>query len=339
MRKEQIKSIDFIKGICALGVLLFHFECHYTSRTLTFISNYFDGGSLVTVFLIVSGALLWYHNADHLELKSYYIKRWKAIYPMFYLAYVPFWALNVLRHGAVFYNGSPFAYLYSFLAIDGYVSLRTTTYTLVGEWFLGAIIVLYILFPLLRWCFSKNRWLTFVGVAALYVLFYDKPITNASGYWTISSCLVSFCFGMLFMEYRKQIMSLPGILAAAVGYVLVAIVGIPVSANAKYHLEGLCLFILLFAAGEKIMARPRLEPMFRKLSKLSYPVFLVHHVILLVILQIWQPVPMWQIAVLAVLTIAVILVASQVLVMVTKFVMTGFEKIWSKRKTKCVLEK
>ena len=330
MRKEQIKSIDFIKGICALGVLLFHFEGHYTARYLSFFSKYFNGGILVTVFFMVSGALLWYHYADRLNLKDYALKRWKGIYPMYYIAFIPCWLLNVWRHGSFLYEGSGWAYLYTLLGIDGYLAFNTNTYHIVGEWFLGAIILMYLLFPVIRWAFLKSKWATVAGALALYVGFYGKTITNVMEFWTVSSCLISFCLGLLFMEYRKQIISLPGILVAAVGYILLNVVRIPMDSNAAYHVSGICLFILLFALGEKIMARPRLEPIFQVLSRLSYPIFLVHHVILQVIILIWQPKPMWQIAVLVVLTIGVVLLVSKVLAVITKFVVTGFEKNWSK---------
>ena len=339
MRKEQIKSIDFIKAVCALGVLLFHFEVHYTGRELTFIRDYFNGSMLVTVFFIVSGALLWYHYADGLDLKEYYIKRWKGIYPMYYIAFLPCWLMNVLRHGSFLYAGV-FAYLYTLLGIDGYVALRTDTYHIVGEWFLGAIIVMYLLFPLIRWLFRKNQWATILGALLLYVVFYDRPITNAIGFWTLSSCLISFCLGLLFMEHRKKIMTLPGILAAAAGYILICVVKVPVHENARWHLLGACVFILLFALGEKVMARPRLNRIFTELSELSYPVFLVHHVILQVIQLFWQPAIWWQILLLEAVTVAVVLVAAKVLTVITKFVVTNFGKIPFKRaNTKHVLEK
>lgn len=320
MRKEQIKSIDFIKSICALGVVLFHFECHYTSRHLTFITNYFDSGAVVTVFFMVSGALLQYHYAQQMNLKEYYIKRWKAIYPMYYIAYIPCWMLNVVRHGSFTYAGSPFAYLYTLLGIDGYLATQTNTYHIVGEWFLGAIIVMYLLFPLIRWLFGKNKWVTVLGALALYLIFYNKPITHNSGFCTISSCLISFCLGMLFIEYRKQIMIRPVVLVDALGYVLLGVVRLKMSLNASLHLLGICLFILLFALGEKIMEKPLLCKGFTELSKLSYPVFLIHHVMLQMILLIWQPEPWWQILLLQVFTVAVILVAAKILALVTSWI-------------------
>ena len=331
MRKEQIKSIDFIKGICALGVLLFHFEGHYTARYLSFFDHYFNGGTLVTVFFVVSGALLWYHYGDGLNLKDYAIKRWKGIYPMYYIAFIPCWLLNVWRYRSFLYEGSAFAYIYTLLGMDGYLAFNTNTYHIVGEWFLGAIILMYLLFPAIRWAFLKNKWITVVGALALYLGFYGKTVTNVMEFWTISSCLISFCLGPLFMEYRKKLISMPGILASAVGYILLNVVRIPVDSNAALHLSGVCLFILLFALGEKIMARPRLEPMFRTLSRLSYPIFLVHHVIVQVVLMIWQPVPLWQIAALMVLTVAVVLAVSKVLAVITEFVVTGCEKRRSQR--------
>ena len=340
MRKEQIKSIDFIKGMCALGVVMFHFEDHYTARHLSFFSNYFNGGALVTVFFMVSGALLWHHYAQRLNLKEYAIKRWKGIYPMYYLAFLPCWLLKVWQEGSFLYGGSAFAYLYTLLGMDGYLVYNTNTYHIVGEWFLGAIILMYLLFPLIRWAFLKNKWVTVVGALMLYLVFYGKTITNASPFWTVSSCLISFCMGILFMEYKSKIISLPGLLLAAMGYVLLNVVKIPLHANAAYHLSGICLFILLYALGEKTIVQPPLEKIFRALSRLSYPIFLVHHVILRVILLFWQPEPLWQIGLLALLTIGVVLLASIVLALITKFVVTWFEKIWSKGiKTNYVLEK
>lgn len=326
MRKEQIKSIDFIKSICALGVFLFHFECHYTSRSLTFVTNYFDSGAVVTVFFMVSGALLQYHYAQRLNLKEYYIKRWKAIYPMYYIAFIPCWMLYVLRHRSFTYAGSPFAYLYTLLGIDGYLALRTSTYHIVGEWFLGAIIVMYLLFPAIRWLFAKNKWATIVGALALYLIFYDKPITHNTPFCTISSCLISFCLGMLFIEYRKKIMTLPVILVAALGYVLLGVVRLPMPLNAALHLMGICLFILLFALGERIMEKSLPCKVFTELGKLSYPVFLIHHVMLQMVLLIWQPEPWWQIVLLLIFTIAVILVAAKVLAQVTGWIVARLGK-------------
>lgn len=340
MRKEKIKSIDFIKGICAIGILLFHFESHYTSRALTFVSNYFDAGAVVTVFFMVSGALLQYHYSQKLDLKEYYIKRWKGIYPMFYLAYIPCWILNVLRHGAVLYNGPASSYLYTFLGIDGYLAQRVDTYYILGEWFLGAIIALYLVYPLLRWLFVKNKWVAVAGALALYLVFYDQPITNANAFWSISSCLISFTLGMFLLEFRKQIVTLPAVSLAALGYILLSVLRVPMPVNAGRHLLGICLFVLLFALGEKVMARPRLERVFVELGKLSYPIFLVHHVILWAVLQIWQPVAWWQIGLLAALVVAVVLVVAKVLAIITNFVLTKFQLIWSKgRNNKPVLEK
>lgn len=330
MRKEQIKSIDFIKTICALGVFLVHFEDHYAARPLYFFGRYFNGGMLVTVFFIVSGGLLWYHYSDNLELKRYYVKRWKGIFPMYYIAFIPVWLINVVRHGSFLYEGPAYAYVYTLLGMDGYLAFTTETYHIVGEWFLGAIIVMYLLFPMIRWSFHKNKWALVAGTVLLYMVFYDKPITNTSGFWTISSCLVSFCLGLLFMEYRKSIISLPGVLVAAMGYVLLCVVGVSLPHNALWHILGACMFILLFALGEIVMERPWVNRLFRELSRLSYPVFLTHHVILQVFLMIWQPTVWWQIGLYAVLIIVVVLFVSQMLAMITKFVMKELGKCCAK---------
>lgn len=67
MRLKKILAIDFIRVICALGVIVYHFSCHLNNtRFLPFYSfvNGDWGDVFVTIFFMLSGrnALLRYSN-------------------------------------------------------------------------------------------------------------------------------------------------------------------------------------------------------------------------------------------------------------------------------------
>lgn len=176
---------------------------------LTWLKGYANGnvGSfLVTIFFAVSGALLHYHYADHPSLSGYYIKRWRGIYPMFYLGYLYFLVIKTCDNRTPFYRGGAWRYVFTLLGMDGYLEPRVSTYYIIGEWFLGAIIILYLLYPAVLWIFKKSKMAAYVGTVLLYAAFYGKTITSANAFWTVSSCLLSFVFGIAFMKRTDTIL-------------------------------------------------------------------------------------------------------------------------------------
>ena len=91
MKKQEIKSFHFIKAICAIGIIIFHFSCYLENtnfRPFYYFKNGNWGYTFVTIFFIVSGGLLYHNYSDKMNIKTYYKKRWKSIFPMFYLAYI-----------------------------------------------------------------------------------------------------------------------------------------------------------------------------------------------------------------------------------------------------------
>lgn len=293
MKKPLIPAVSFIKALCAMGVVCSHFFTRMvnmdTRNILSFLNGHW-GNAVVQTFLVVSGFLLHYHYSDHLELKTYAVKRWRGIFPMFYIAYLYFMFGKVCDNRSIFYYRNPWAYLFTLLGIDGYVMDRLPTYYLVGEWFLGPILIMYILYPLLRKAFAKRAPLSFAAVAMVYVLFYDKPITSTVGIWTLSSCLVSFAFGMLCCRYREVLLGKLGIAAAAVVFITLLTVPMPYGwQNFSEHLMGAALFIGMFAIGSAVMTWRLPEALFRELGMLSYPIFLVHNQIIPRIAGSWLP--------------------------------------------------
>lgn len=334
MKKQPIKSIYFIKAICALGIIVFHFGREVTGINTALLTSYVNGDwgeTLVTVFFAVSGALLYYHYSDgNMNLSQYLWRRWKGIYPMFYLAYFCFMLIRVYELGSLFYYDAPWAYGVTLLGMDGYLINSVGVYYIVGEWFLGAIVIMYLLYPVILPFWKKNHMATFGLILAVYLLFYNKPITNAVGFCTVSSCLMSFAFGMLFMEHREFFTSKAGTAAALLGCLVLYFVKLPISANGADHLFGGCLLIVLTAIGEHLMGYGPVEKLFRILGALSYPVFLVHHEMLYLLLDHWQPDTVWEVVAFLMAGICVILLAAKLLAMATDIMMKIFHRFFGK---------
>lgn len=335
MKKPMIPAVSFIKAISALGVVSCHFFTRMANMDTYLILNYLNGSwgdAFVQVFLIVSGFLLHYHYQDNLELKNYAVKRWRGIFPMFYIAYLYFMYGKVCDWRSVFYYGNPWAYLLTLTGMDGYTMARLPSYYIIGEWFLGAIIILYILYPLLRKAFQKSAVGTFAFTAVLYLVFYDRPITNAYGLWTISSCLVSFALGMLIREYREVFIGKRSVAAAVAVVILLVTVFIPSGRNLSTHLMGAALFVILYNAGGKIMGFRPAGAVFQLLGDLSYPIYLLHNQIVPRIAASWQPgnpIKGWALfAITCILTV----IAAKVLDVVTRSVMRWADAQIAKRK-------
>lgn len=109
MRKERLFYLDIIK----LFAIIFVFVCHY-ARTLDQyqilygfkflpdeLFSIYTGTVGSVLFFIVSGAAMMYVYQDHLELKKYYIKRFKGIYPMFWLAFIIFFSIQFYIGGGI----------------------------------------------------------------------------------------------------------------------------------------------------------------------------------------------------------------------------------------------
>ena len=87
MAKERDHSIDFLRALCALGIVLFHFYCHTPDGLPRLFYSYANGSvgnTLVNVFFIISGYALYLNNPEIKDLKAFYKKRFRSIFPVRY---------------------------------------------------------------------------------------------------------------------------------------------------------------------------------------------------------------------------------------------------------------
>ena len=335
MKKSRMDDLSFVRVISTFGIVMAHFLYYLQNIDTTNLLGYKNGSwgsSFVAVFFLLSGAVLYYRYADRRCGITYFGKRWKSIFPMYYLAYLYFEIQNMIAYGSVFFRGNPLRYGFTLLGMDGYLSQNTTTYYILGEWFTGAIIILYLLFPLLLYVFRKNSTLTIIGVTVLFVLCLDVPIINPVSYWSIPSCLMSFAAGMMIMKYKEWFSNRWVVLGCFAIGLLFCFVSLPILTKVGNHVMGVCLFVVLRYVGGYVMQLGVIHRIVTQLSGISYAVFLVHHVMIQKITRVWNPSSWWKATVLLIGGIAIILIMAKVLTLVTQHLLAWISRFKMKKR-------
>lgn len=291
---KRIYAFDFIKSICALGIICFHFGCHTKNLgwlvTLPNLTGSW-GSVLVVVFFLISGALLYLHHNKIDSVWAFYKRRWIAIFPAFYLAYLfVFLERSLIYHSAIALRHPLKYYIFTVTGMDGYFFAWTQhhTYYILGEWFLGAIILAYLFYPVLLYLLNKNEFFTSSIVLILFILTYKQNMFAQGPFRNIFSIIFSFYFGMLIMKHQiflKQRISI----VAFIFLLLFLLVPFQRDSTISAQVNGILLFFVLYGIGSKIITISILKKFTIKLSNISYEIFLLQHVIILYMLKIWNP--------------------------------------------------
>lgn len=326
-------SFDFIRVISALGIVVYHFFCHTSSPQLQkFVvhKNGSYGDMFVNAFFILSGMLLCMNNGkicSFSELGKFYYKRWKAIFPMFYLGYICFFARFALASGTPFFRGNPLLLIQTFFGVDGYLGIYyPDNYALIGEWFLGAIIFLYVIYPLLLWLLNKSEKLFGCIILLLYigmVLAYQyTTIFTIYSVWNLISCLFVFSLGMLFARHPAFLDNVGVVIVAWLGMILIHVVQLPVPYNVAQCLVALFLFIILYDLGKRIGKREGLvRTGIENLSKISFAIFLVQHMTIYMVLGFRDFTEPWKALIMLIATIISTCIIATVLYVVTNVIL------------------
>ena len=179
--RQRIHSLDIIRIAATFAIIVFHWNIyayHYGIDAEPVFYLPFATGTTavpaVSLFFLLSGASLMLSTRKNFTLKGYFLRRFLSIYPLYWLAYaVVFFHVYVLRHMPM---DKPLITLpLSFLAMDGLLADTFNTWYLIGEWFVGCIVLLYLIFPLLRAAVKKAPGLSLAGGLLLAFLLTRVP--------------------------------------------------------------------------------------------------------------------------------------------------------------------
>lgn len=289
MKKERCFYLDFVRAIAVISILLTHYNARWIYMNsedalkkailTTRVANVYIGDFGVSLFLIISGAALMYTYSDQLDLKKFYVKRMTSIYPMFWIGYFFVFAHSFLVNGGINESIPKWNILLTVIGMDGYLGTVLPSFYLIGEWFLGFIIIIYVLFPLLRKGTIQFPKITAIIVLGLYILFmfnYNIPfIKNIF----LFIRLLEVVFGMYFVKYIRRVNGWFTLTAAGV-LVLNCIIKPQIDASLQMTYVGISAFLVLTWISNFIQENKVVVKCCGILSKYSYAIFLTHHYII-----------------------------------------------------------
>ena len=296
MQKNRVLYLDLIRVVCFLMVTSFHFAFTVKECSIKAAVDFYQGileigwGAIaVSCFFMVSGAALIYRYRDNFSLKDFYKKRFFGLYPLFWLAYL-FVFLEFFYRFKTMPEAPKINFLLSIIGLDGYFNERIPTFYLIGEWFLGALLLLYLLFPLYRLVMRKCKYiLPVVFLIAGIILINYNPFPLDIDQNPIM-CSMSFVLGMLIEMLRESPRRTSQIgrrIAAAAGVLLFVIVFILDRVGYLYQFNPyylrfalpIALYLILMEAAEWVRSE-RTKNLIATIGKHSYAYFLIHHVFL-----------------------------------------------------------
>ncbi|MDD6091910.1 MAG: acyltransferase [Hallerella succinigenes] len=346
---KRIQELDVLRILAMLFVITYHFAVEYGFVGIPVMNlfcttpNYDFGNVAVTIFLILSGGLLYKKYGDlsntpskEISLQRFYKKRALAIYPPFWILslYIPF---SLLRHaltdGNTFALAHPLTLLLTLIGFDGYVKLYgVSTYAFCGDWFVGAIVFLYLLYPLLAKVYRKAPIVTLSVLTVLYALQFWIPAPNFLLSAYPFTLLFKFCLGFALVENLEKLRSSRTAIISAIVFIVLSFIDIPGSLNTDCFgtIAAIALFVFGFYLAPSLLRNKAVGTSVQKIAPLSYCVFLVQHVAILwsqaAYIQLFAKLHLrfteWNVAALLAVTILLILLIAYLLNKVTRKALT-----------------
>lgn len=291
---------DYIRVLSTLMIIAFHFQCYSAASAPSFdhYANGYISCTLIALFFMLSGACLYAnHGGRPLKLRAFYFKRWKSVLVPFYLGFLPLLLLKAVLLGSLFPadGPAPWTLLLSAVGMDGYFLYRIPTFYCIGEWFLGAIVLLYLAYPALQWAMDRSWWGLQLVVTLLFaVLIYMVEAGVYSHFFTIEwprnpvACLFGFVTGMSLSRNAERIKAwyvwIPALLLTGI------LLFVPVrgAKSAFNWVTAAGVFIALMGMAG-CLGTGGMYPYVRRLSALTYGMFLIHHVLIRALAWVWNP--------------------------------------------------
>lgn len=287
--KKRLLSLEVVRIIACLLVITTHFIASIDGYEATgsFIYsnslipphffNVYLGDYGVNLFFFVSGAGLAYSKRG--KWTSYYRKRAKSLYPMYWIAFFSITSIEFIRnHGLG--NGSNWEFLVSIIGLDGYSLLMGWEgyhFYQVGEWFLGCIILMYLFFPLLYELYKRN-WQATAGAVIAVTIGLSYSNMNQEWFFLKYAYIV---LGMVFVNKIRTFKSLHVWIVNGFLILLFAVGDRFLSYAVRRLIITWVTFSLIVLVSE--LSSVYLEKHrdgIEKISSLTFPLYLVHHKII-----------------------------------------------------------
>lgn len=299
--KKRWGSLDVLRLTSFFLIFIYHFMVEteaggyysFSQHGITYETPNLHIAKIgVVLFFMMSGFGLM---GGSFSLKEYGKKRFERIFIPYYVvsAFVLFCAM-ILSSEPVFAGSVPkWHIIFTVLGIDGYLSeYGVPTFHLgIGEWFVGCMILMYLVYPLLRKAMLKKPNMLIMVSTAVYLLlllFYKGTVPV---YYFFPVKLYDFILGMYLAVKIKE----PSVKTAVISFALMLgffmfPIKLPLSDDYPNVILGLLTFLFVFSLEDIKKVKRIFEcRIFKDVAACSYEMFLIHHWGIIMINQILQP--------------------------------------------------
>ena len=249
-------AIDTIRVLSGFLVILSHYSQEFENTRLFWVNDNIAGlaGRFgVSLFFLISGFLV-VNSLRKDSLPFYYTKKYVRIEVPYLITYLFISAVLILMSfidikyfyktplsSIVTSTGSYAPFLSTLIGMDAIFNAHGFSFNLfggylphfVGEWFIGTIILIYLISPLVNNFLLKRKLISFISITAISVVtfFFIQDIIQRP-FWFFICRLPEFVLGMLLYyerdrikEHLKLVMILSFSIAAVACAVEIAIFG------------------------------------------------------------------------------------------------------------------
>ena len=296
--RKRLYSLDLLKLISILIVFLYHILMDmyviHPMHNLKFLETIIIRPNVhlamlaCGVFILISGATLKLNERNESVL-SFYKRRLMKILIPFYFAYIIYFIIKAvtLKNIHLFGGIEKWRFVYTIFGMDEYLNAAgIKTFTLgIGEWFLGCIILCYLVYPILSYFDKKYKLTTFI-IFTIYDIFiniyYHRFNFVMPQHFNFLCQVYNFYLGIAIIDDRifeklKKCRIL-GILIVLFIYFCSFIINIP--DNIKITLCAVSLVVVFYNFENLIINNSFILEPIRKFSVISFEFFLVHHFVI-----------------------------------------------------------
>ena len=241
----------------------------------------------VAVFFMLSGASLMLKADKKLNLKDYYIKRFIRLLIPFYVVNILYFMVRVVKSRTVlglFAGGlDPLKFLLGIVGIDGWLSIYNISsyYQGIGEWFLGALIIITVLAPFFRMCILKFPKLFFGILCVIYFYFVIMNVSRIPVHLNIVLKGCEFIFGMYLGRYVNKIDKRWAFIGIPILVLyFVSPVVLPIKEAFSITITAVCFFVSFSLFETILQNQDGIYKWILSISNASYELFLIHHIII-----------------------------------------------------------
>lgn len=286
MTNEHFKTIDILKGIAMMMIILCHLQQSFSS-----IFNFLSFGQMgCQIFFVVSGFCLTYsYKKKPKKILSFYKSRYLSIAPAFYISIILTFIIRTIllsfdsKAFSISENYQIFPIICNFLLIHGFFTFSNSL--LPGAWYVGTLVIMYLTFPAVVCFFDKKRrhpvlvWFILSTAAITTLLIGSKIIfgesiiyNNTFRYFCIFNQFPCFCIGILlyYNIFEKETKNNSSIsLTCCIGFFALSVISFFYNTKFSYVISpvsiGIFTYFLL-----KIIMRYEIRKDFLVLKFLKY---------------------------------------------------------------------